>query len=163
MFNNFITDFTSRFIENQDLIMILVLLFIMFMIYALLSMSKIFKENKAVNILLSVCVAFLSVYFMPKNWLLYFFALPAGTFASILFFSLPFLIILIVAHGSYMSSIGRRFLIGIFILVQSVSWYEQFNTLTPEQNKLRAILLGIAILIFVLDNLIHKAIRAIKN
>lgn len=162
MFDNFLADITEKYIANQDLILILILILIFVVIYSLLAYVNLFKDNKKINALISVCIAFMSVFFMKESWIIYTYILPFKTIALILFFIIPLLIILIIAHKNHMSAVGRKSLLIIFLIIQVFITFKDSTTFSFETNESKYILVGITLLLILLDTPVNKLIKTLK-
>ena len=163
MFDNFIADLTSQYMTNQDLILILILIFVFAMTYALLNYTYLFKNNKKVSVLISVCIAFMTVFFTKENWIIYTYLLPFKTLTLVLFYAIPLLLLLAIAHGSYMSAVGRKFLFIIFLIIQSLVLFQNVTDFSFTLNEEKYILVGITILLIILDTPINKLIKSLKK
>lgn len=159
MFEDFITEATSKYITNQDLILILVLVLIFVITFSLLIYTPLFKENKKIAAIISLCIALLAVFFMNQGQIFYSFLIGFGSFGIVLFFIIPLLIVLAIAHSSPLSTVGRKILIGFFTLIQTVWWFNQRSSLSSNENTVRLTMIGICILLIVLDDLVHKILK----
>ena len=133
---------------------IFVLLFVI--IRYILGKIDTFKDNNAVQVVISFIVSLFAIRYMGENDIIRGILLPYGVLGVALVTLLPFLIFFYFVHKTNMGSGGRKLSWMFFAVIFGVLWYNRFGDLSPLANQIYGWTLVGVIAVLMFDQKIHE-------
>lgn len=159
----------NDFIQNSftgeidfDIIRLLLFLLILVLVYLGINKSKIFKDAKPIEIIISLSIALLSTWYLTKSQ---FFAaiLPYRFLGTFLIWGIPYIIIFLVLHKSEIHGGARKIVWGAVAVILATLWYQNNTNGIAVHVQAFTTLIGIAIAMIILDRPIHKTVSKRKH
>jgi len=153
-------DYFSTFFENPQshplIFQAIIFLLIFALVYVSLTKTKIFKENKAVNGIIALCVSMLAVFYMTKERIFEQTLPYYGMLGLFIILLIPLLILLFFIHRSEIGMIGRKLLLGIYGVIFVYFWYRSYKTTGELWNIAYVVTALVLASGFGLDQQLHE-------
>jgi hypothetical protein len=142
---------TSEFFLAKSLLLIL------FFVVVLTITRKVplFKDNKAVSLIVTIAVSILAIRFIPDEQFIYGILLPYTTFGIALTIFIPFLIFGYFVHEAVPGNFGRRAAWAVYGIIFVVLWFTRSGQI-GDSNWIYLIGVALVLLAFVFDRSIHR-------
>lgn len=152
----FFTDLLNLSSENTSLIRILILILIFILINISLNRIPQFKNNRGINIIISIVIALLAIAYIKDETISKYILVPYSAFGLILIIGLPFLLILLLTHKSKMLPTARKAIWAVFGIIFLYLWYKNYSSFDKEQNRTMIITLILIATMIWGDKHVHK-------
>ncbi len=152
----FFTNLLNFSQENTGFIRILLLILIFILVNISLNRIPQFKNNRGINIIISIVVAILAIAYIKDETISKYILIPYSALGIILIAGLPFFLILLLTHKSKMLPAARKAIWIVFGIVFIYLWYKNYDLFSKEQNNA---MMGTLILIITMilgDEYVHK-------
>lgn len=140
---------------NTSLISVLVFLLIFILIFVALGKIRVFQESKGINVIVSVVIGLLSVYYAWQKGLMDYMILPYKSLGLVLIIIVPFLVLFFLTHWSDMNGAVRKIIWVIYGAILGIVWYTRYYEIDNFGNKILIAGVVLVVLMIVFDKQVH--------
>ena len=161
-FNNLADRFTNMFLDPSfidiDIVRILLFLLIFAVVFTAVGKTRIFREQKAIQVVITLVVSILSTWYLSESQILY--SLVGYNILGILLITfIPLLIVLLFVHKANFGPKFRKTILILFGLVLAYVYFTKKYDFTASESKVTLLVGAVLIAAIIFDKGLHSFFR----